>query len=54
MSNLKNRGKNWGQGQILNDLSQVEHSHHEMLKGEHTMALEFEDYGEQDIEKAVT
>jgi len=42
------------QHRILNYLSHVEHSHHEMLRSEYTMALEFEDYGEQDIEKVVT
>ena len=42
------------QHRILDYLSHVEHSHHEMLKSEYTMALEFEDYGEQDIEKVVT
>ena len=42
------------QHRILDYLSHVEHSHHAMLKSEYTMALEFEDYGEQDIEKVVT
>lgn len=42
------------QHRILDYLSHVEHSHHEMLKSEYTMVLEFEDYGEQDIEKVVT
>ena len=42
------------QQRILNYLSHVEHSHYTMLKSEYTMALEFEDYGEHDIEKVVT
>lgn len=39
---------------ILEYLSQVEHSHYIMLKGEYTIAQEFEDYGEKDIDKIVT
>lgn len=39
---------------ILEYLSQVERSHHTMLKGEYTLAQEFEDYGEKDIDKVVT
>lgn len=52
-SNLAQRIKD-PQHRILNYLSHVEHSHFEMLKSEYTMALEFEDYGEQDMEKVVT
>jgi rubrerythrin len=39
---------------ILEYLSQVELSHYVMLKGEYTLAQEFEDYGEKDIDKIVT
>jgi len=39
---------------ILEYLSQVEQSHYVMLKGEYTLAQEFEDYGEEDIDKIVT
>lgn len=39
---------------ILEYLSQVEHSHFVMLKGEYSLAQEFEDYGEEDIDKVVT
>ncbi|MGD2294631.1 MAG: ferritin family protein [Candidatus Aminicenantes bacterium] len=42
------------QQRILKYLSVVEHSHFAMLKSEYTMAQEFEDYGEQDIDKVVT
>jgi rubrerythrin len=39
---------------ILEYLSQVEHSHYTMLNGEYSIAQEFEDYGEKDIDKVVT
>lgn len=39
---------------ILEYLSQVEHSHYVMLKGEYSLAQDFEDYGEMDIDKVVT
>jgi len=39
---------------ILEYLSKVEQSHYQMLKSEHAMALEFEDYAEGDIDKVVT
>lgn len=39
---------------LLEYLSQVEHSHYVMLKGEYTLAQEFEDYGEEGIDKVVT
>ena len=39
---------------ILEYLSRVEHSHFTMLSGEYVLAQEFEDYGEQDIDKVVT
>ena len=52
-SNLARKVDN-PQHRILDYLSHVEHSHHAMLRSEYTMALEFEDYGEQDIEKVVT
>lgn len=42
------------QKKMLVYLSKVEHSHYRMLESEYTMALEFEDYAEQDIDKVVT
>lgn len=39
---------------ILEYLSKVERSHFLMLRSEYTMALQFEDYGEVDLEKVVT
>ena len=39
---------------ILDYLSKVEHSHYVMLKSEYTLAQEFEDYAEKDIDKVVT
>ncbi|MFP4081302.1 MAG: ferritin-like domain-containing protein [Candidatus Aminicenantes bacterium] len=39
---------------VLNYLSKVEHSHYMMLEGELSLALEFEDYAEQPIDKVVT
>lgn len=35
-------------------LSQVENSHYLMLRSEYTLALEFEDYAEKDIDKVIT
>jgi len=42
------------QKKILEYLSKVEHSHYMMLKSEYTLAQEFEDYGEKDIDKVIT
>jgi len=42
------------QKKILEYLSKVEHSHYVMLKSEYTLAQEFEDYAEKDIDKVVT
>lgn len=42
------------QKRILEYLSKVEHSHYMMLKSEYTLAQEFADYGEMDIDKVVT
>jgi len=42
------------QRKILEYLSKVEHSHYMMLRSEYTLAQEFEDYGEKDIDKVVT
>jgi len=39
---------------ILNYLSSVEHSHYMMLKSEYSLALEFEDYAEREIDKVIT
>ncbi len=39
---------------ILKYLSQIEHSHYLMLKGEYSLAQEYEDYGEKEIDKVVT
>lgn len=39
---------------ILEYLSKVEKSHYMMLRSEYTMAQEFEDYAEKDIDKVVT
>jgi rubrerythrin len=42
------------QKKILVYLSKVEHSHYTMLEGEYTLAQDFKDYGEKDIDKVVT
>lgn len=42
------------QKKILVYLSKVEHSHYLMLKSEYTIAQDFEDYAEKDIDKIVT
>ncbi len=42
------------QKKILDYLSKVEHSHYMMLKSEYTLAQEFEDYAENDIDKVIT
>lgn len=42
------------QKKVLEYLSKVEHSHFLMLKSEYTLAQEFEDYGEKDIDKVIT
>lgn len=42
------------QKKVLEYLGQVEHSHYMMLKSEYSLAQDFEDYAEQDIEKVVT
>ncbi len=39
---------------ILEYLSKVERSHFLMLQSEYTLALEFEDYAEKDIDKVIT
>lgn len=39
---------------ILEYLSKVERSHYLMLKSEYTMAQQFEDYAEKDIDKVIT
>jgi rubrerythrin len=39
---------------ILQYLSGVERTHFLMLRGEYTLALQFEDYAEKDIDKVVT
>jgi rubrerythrin len=39
---------------ILEYLSKVEKSHYMMLLSEYTLAQQFEDYGEKDIDKVVT
>jgi rubrerythrin len=39
---------------MLAYLSQVENSHYLMLRSEYTLALQFEDYAEKDIDKVVT
>ncbi len=39
---------------ILEYLSKVEKSHYLMLRSEYTLAQQFEDYGEKDIDKVVT
>jgi len=39
---------------ILEYLSKVEQSHYQMLRSEYTLAQQFEDYGEKDIDKVVT
>jgi len=43
-----------GKKRILSYLSKVEKSHYLMLKSEYTLALQFEDYAEEDIDKVVT
>jgi hypothetical protein len=35
-------------------LSHVENSHFLMLRSEYTLALQFEDYAEKDIDKVIT
>ncbi|MGD2245143.1 MAG: ferritin family protein [Candidatus Aminicenantes bacterium] len=42
------------QKKVLEYLSKVEHSHYTMLKSEYTLAQEFEDYAEKDIDKVIT
>jgi len=42
------------QRKILEYLSHVEHSHYMMLKSEYTLAQDFEDYAEKDIDKVIT
>lgn len=42
------------QKKILKYLSRVEHSHFLMLESEYTLALDFEDYAEKDIDKVIT
>jgi len=39
---------------ILSYLSRVEKSHYLMLRSEYTLALQFEDYAEKDIDRVVT
>jgi rubrerythrin len=39
---------------VLEYLSKVERSHFLMLQSEYTLALEFEDYAEKDIDKVIT
>jgi len=39
---------------ILEYLSKVEKSHYQILRSEYVLALEFEDYAEQDIDKVIT
>jgi rubrerythrin len=39
---------------ILRYLSQVEKSHFLMLRSEYTLALQYEDYAERDIDKVIT
>ncbi len=50
---LSKRFKN-PQKKILVYLSKVEHSHFKMLEGEYTIAQDFGDYAEKDIDKVVT
>ncbi len=40
--------------QMLIYLSKVENSHYLMLRSEYILALQFEDYAEQDIDKVIT
>jgi rubrerythrin len=40
--------------QMLMYLSKVENSHYLMLRSEYILALQFEDYAEQDIDKVIT
>ena len=42
------------QKKVLEYLSKVEHSHYMMLKSEYTLAQEFEDYAEKEIDKVIT
>jgi len=42
------------QKKILIYLSKVEHSHYKMLESEYTLAQDFEDYAEKDIDKVIT
>jgi rubrerythrin len=42
------------QKKILNYLSKVEHSHYLVLQSEYTLAQDFEDYAEKDIDKVIT
>lgn len=42
------------QSKILKYLSKVEHSHYMMLRSEYTLAQDFEDYAEKDIDKVIT
>jgi len=52
-ASLSKRFKN-PQKKILVYLSKVEHSHFKMLEGEYTIAQDFGDYAEKDIDKVVT
>jgi len=52
-ADLSRRFKN-PQKKILVYLSKVEHSHFKMLESEYTLAQDFEDYAEKDIDKVVT
>jgi len=40
--------------QMLMYLSKVENSHYLMLRSEYILALQFEDYAEQDVDKVIT
>ena len=42
------------QSKVLEYLSKVEHSHYMMLSSEYTLAQDFEDYAEKDIDKVIT
>ena len=42
------------QSKVLEYLSKVEHSHYMMLLSEYTLAQDFEDYAEKDIDKVIT
>ncbi len=52
-ANLSRRVQN-PQQKILSYLSKVEHSHYKMLESEYTLAQNFEDYAEKDIDKVIT